>query len=434
MHSIDKFMVARMVAKMPRQAKELKALQVKNLSTPGRHAVGGIKGLCLNITKTGAKSWILRVTVESNRRHIGLGSFPEVSLAAARDLALEMHRKISAGVDPVEERRDQKAALATAKKQRTTFEEAFKNYFEEKIEGELHNAKHRKQWKSTLETYAFPVLGEKAVADIVVEDVLTVLKPIWATKNETASRVRQRIEAVLDWSKAMGLREGENPARWKSNLQQLLPSPSKVQKENRYPAVALDEIPAWFQKLRDRDGIAPRALEFLTLTAARSGEVRGARWNEIDLQGEIWTLPAERMKARREHRVPLSAAALKLLKAMPRMQNCDVVFPSPKNSVMSDMTISAVMRRIQQKEEKAGRTGFLDPRSRRPAVPHGLRSSFRDWAAERTTFSRDMAEIALAHTVGSDVERAYRRSDMLDRRREMMESWADFVLARCIVD
>ncbi|MGM0743577.1 MAG: tyrosine-type recombinase/integrase [Pseudomonadota bacterium] len=413
---------------MPKQAKELKALQVKNLSSPGRHAVGGVNGLYLNITETGARSWILRATVGLKRRHIGLGSFPEVSLAQARDLALEMRRKIGAGVDPVVERREQREALVVTTRQRTTFEQAFMRFFEEKIEGELQNAKHRKQWQSTLKTYAYPELGGKAVADIVVEDMLAVLRPIWTTKNETASRVRQRIEAVLDWSKAMGLREGENPARWKGNLQQLLPSPNKIQKENRYPAVALEDFATWFQLLRTRDGIAARALEFLTLTAARSGEVRGARWQEIDLQNGIWTVPAERMKAGREHRVPLSAAAVDLLESMPRMLNCDVVFPSPKNAVMSDMTISAVMRRIQESEEKAGRPGFLDFRSRRPGVPHGLRSSFRDWAAERTNYPRDMAEIALAHTVGSDVERAYRRSDMLERRRVMMEEWARFVI------
>ncbi|EAQ23911.1 tyrosine-type recombinase/integrase [Roseovarius sp. 217] len=413
---------------MPKPAKELKALQVKNLSAPGRHAVGGVNGLCLNITETGARSWILRVTVGLKRRHIGLGGYPEVSLAEARELALEMRRKISAGVDPVVERREQRQALVVTTKQRTTFEQAFTRFFEEKVEGELRNAKHRNQWQSTLKTYAYPVLGEKAVADISVEDVLEVLRPIWMIKNETASRVRQRIEAVLDWSKAMGLRNGENPARWKGNLQQLLSSPNKVQKDNRHPAIALDELALWFRLLRAREGIAARALEFLTLTAARSGEIRGAQWDEIDLQIGVWTVPAERMKAGREHRVPLSTATVDLLEAMPRMLNCDVVFPSPKNGVMSDMTLSAVMRRIQESEEKAGRPGFLDIRSRRPAVPHGLRSSFRDWAAERTAYPRDMAEIALAHTVGSEVERAYRRSDMLERRREMMDAWAKFIL------
>ncbi|WP_425044652.1 tyrosine-type recombinase/integrase [Primorskyibacter sp. S87] len=413
---------------MPKQAKELKAIQVKRLSEPGRHAVGGTPaGLSLNITDTGARSWIFRVTVGRNRRHIGLGPFPEVSLAEARERALEMKRKISAGIDPVEERQVERAALAVEQRQRTTFEDAFERYYAEKVQGELKNAKHIKQWRSTLTTYAFPVIGDKGVASIAVEDILAVLRPIWTTKNETASRVRQRIEAVLDWSKVMGLREGENPARWKGNLQQILPSPNKVQKENRYPAVALDEIENWFRVLRTREGMAARALEFLTLTASRSGEVRGALWDEIDLANGIWTVPGDRMKAGREHRVPLSATAVELLAGQPRLMDCPFVFPSPKNGQMSDMTISAVMRRIQAAEEKEGRSGFLDPRSRRPAVPHGLRSSFRDWAAERTNYPRDMAELALAHNVGSDVERAYRRSDMVERRREMMEDWGRFL-------
>lgn len=414
---------------MPKHAVELKAIQVKRLSEPGRHAVGGIPpGLSLNITETGARSWIFRVTVGRNRRHIGLGSYPEVSLAEARELALEMKRKISAGIDPVEQRQAERAALVLEEKQRTTFRDAFNSFYEEKVQGELKNAKHVKQWQSTLTTYAFPVIGDKSVASISVEDILAVLRPIWTTKNETASRVRQRIEAVLDWSKAMKLRDGENPARWKGNLQQILPSPDKVQKENRYPAVDLDEVAEWFHVLRTRNGMAARALEFLTLTASRSGEVRGALWGEIDLERGIWTIPADRMKAGREHRVPLSYEAIKLLQTLPRFKDCPYVFPSPRNGQMSDMTLSAVMRRIQETEERDGRPGFLDPRSRRPAVPHGLRSTFRDWAAERTTYPRDMAEIALAHNVGSDVERAYRRSDMVERRREMMEEWSRFVI------
>ena len=297
------------------------------------------------------------------------------------------------------------------------------------MQGELKNRKHIKQWRSTLTTYAFPVIGDISVANISVEDVLTVLRPIWMTKNETASRVRQRIEAVLDWSKVMGLREGENPARWKGNLQQLLPSPNKVQKENRYPAVALNEIAEWFRILGTRDGMAARALEFLTLTASRSGEVRGALWEEVDLVNSIWTIPADRMKAGREHRVPLSSTAIELITSLPRLMGCPYVFPSPRNGQMSDMTISAVMRRIQAAEEKEGRPGFLDSRSRRPAVPHGLRSSFRDWVAERTNYPRDIAEMALAHNVGSEVERAYRRSDMVEKRRQMMEDWVAFVEA-----
>ncbi|SLN09498.1 Prophage CP4-57 integrase [Roseovarius gaetbuli] len=381
---------------MPKRAKELKALQVRNLTKPGRHAVGGASGLCLNITDTGAKSWILRTTVGIKRRHIGLGSYPEVSLAEAREKAQEMRRKISTGIDPVEERQSQRSALVTEGKKETTFEEAFNRYFEEKLQGELNNVKHLKQWRSTLTTYAFPLIGEKAVDFITMDDVLSVLRPIWETKNETASRVRQRIETILDWSKVMGFREGENPARWKGNLEQILPSSNKVKKVLGHPAVALDEMSTWFSLLQARDGIAALALQFLTLTGARSGEIRGALWNEMDLKQGIWTIPAERMKAQKEHRVPLSSAAAHLVAHAPRLMGCPYVFPSPKNGQMSDMTISAVMRRIQAAEEKAGRVGFLDPRSRRPAVPHGLRSSFRDWAAERTSYPRDIAEMALA--------------------------------------
>ncbi|RFP88266.1 site-specific integrase [Rhodobacteraceae bacterium 63075] len=415
---------------MPKRARELKAAQVKNLTKPGRHNVGGATGLYLSITEAGARSWILCAKVGGKRRYMGLGPYPEVSLADAREQAMELRRQIRAGRDPVEERQAERAAHAIAAQQRTTFAEAFQRYFDEKIEGELSNQKHIKQWKSTITTYAFPVIGNKAVANIVLDDLLRILKPIWSEKNETASRVRQRIEAVLDWSSVMGFREGENPARWKGNLQQLLPSPGKIQKSRGQPAVALDQAADWFKALQARNGTAARALEFLTLTASRSGEVRGAMWDEIDLNQRLWTIPAERMKASREHRVPLSTAAEDLLKRLPRHMGCEYVFPSPKDGPMSDMTISAVMRRMHATEVDEGRAGFLDPQSRRPAVPHGLRSTFRDWAAERTDYPRETAEIALAHNVGSEVERAYRRSDMIEKRRAMMEDWADFVMGR----
>lgn len=411
---------------MPRRARELKALEVKRLNSPGRHAVGGAPGLSLNITDTGARSWILRVVVGNKRRHIGLGAYPEVTLAEAREKAIEQRKKVASGVDPIEERIADRKAQLIEEKFNLTFEDAFGQYFQEKLQGELKNAKHSKQWRSTLTTYAFPTIGEKPVSQIDVDDVLKLLRLIWTAKNETASRVRQRIEAVLDWATVTGHREGENPARWKGNLQQLLPSPNKVQKVQGHPAVPLDEIADWFTALKSRDGIAALALEFLTLTAARSGEIRGALWSEIDLDVGIWTVPADRMKAGKEHRTPLSEAAKNLLLGLPRFEGSNLIFPSPSGKQMSDMTISAVMRRIQLAEEKAGRKGFLDIRSDRPAVPHGLRSTFRDWAAERTNYPREMAEMALAHIVGSEVERAYRRSDMLEKRRQMLDEWAKF--------
>ncbi|MEB8386884.1 site-specific integrase [Rhodobacteraceae bacterium KMM 6894] len=360
------------------------------------------------------------------RRHIGLGSYPTVSLAQARELALEEARKIKSGIDPIAARIEERNARASEKRQSITFAKAFDRFHETKIEGEKQNAKHIKQWRSTIEKYASPFIGDKPISAITMEDVLAVLEPIWQTKNETASRVRQRIETVLDWAKVMKMRDGENPARWKGNLAQILPSSAKIKTVDGHPAIALDEMSVWFNLLRNRGGIAALALQFLTLTATRSGEVRGAMWEEIGWKQNIWTIPAERMKAKAEHRVPLSSVAVDLLKAAPRMKDCPFIFPSPRNGQMSDMTISAVMRRIQETEVREGKVGFLDSRSRRPAVPHGLRSSFRDWAAERTSYPREIAEMALAHTVGSDVERAYRRTDMVEKRRQIMEDWATF--------
>lgn len=268
-----------------------------------------------------------------------------------------------------------------------------------------------------------PVLGDMKVSDVAVSDVLRVLEPIWATKTETASRLRGRIEAVLSWATVGGHRVGDNPARWRGNLDAVLPKPGKVAKVQHNPAVSLTDAADWFKALRERDGIATRALEFLALTAARSGEVRGATWDEIEMDAGVWIISADRMKAGKEHRVPLMQEAIALLKDLPRMEGSPYVFPAARGGMLSDAALSACMRRIND----AGEGIYLDPRSGRPAVPHGLRSTFRDWAAERTDYPREMAEIALAHTVGSSVERAYRRSDMIEKRRAMMASWGEFL-------
>ena len=283
-----------------------------------------------------------------------------------------------------------------------------------------------------------PVLGDMQVAAIGARDVLRVLHPIWTDKTETASRLRGRIEAVLSWATVAGHREGENPARWKGNLSELLPKPGKVAQADNHPALALGDVARWWAELAKREGMAARALQFVTLTAARSGEVRGMTWAEIDFgprdrtdttdktPAAVWTIPAARMKAGREHRMPLTAEAVAILESLPTMDGSPYVFHAPRGGMLSDMTISAVMRRMQEAEVKAGRPGFLDPRNKRPAVPHGLRSTFRQWAAEQG-FDRDMAEMQLAHFVGSEVERAYQRSDMLDRRRAMMAIWGNFL-------
>lgn len=265
------------------------------------------------------------------------------------------------------------------------------------------------------------------VGDIVVQDVQRVLKPIWDVRHETASRLRGRIELVLAWATVNGHRTGDNPARWGGNLKELLPIPVQAAKGDNQPALSLSDAAAWFAALRQREGMGSRALEFLTLCASRSGEVRGATWDEIDLKAGLWTIPAARMKMEREHRVALTAEAVALLKALPRFEGNPLVFPAARGGMLSDMTLSATMRRLHEAELAEGRKGWLDRQSRRPAVPHGLRSTFRDWAAEHTEYPRDIAEIALAHRVGSEVERAYRRGDMVEKRRAMMADWAKFL-------
>lgn len=420
---------------MPRRAKELGPLEVKRLRHPGTNsrnaqvAVGGVAGLLFQITPAGSTSWILRTIVGNARREIGLGAYPEISLAVARDKAREARSKIEAGVDPVEERRAVRSALVAAQRRGLTFTDAVARYLDAKLDA-FKNPKHRQQWRNTLETYAIPELGCMLVSEIEVQDVLRVLDPIWRTKPETASRLRGRIEAVLSWATVAGHRTGDNPARWAGNLKELLPAASKVAKNENQPAVQLSDAARWFAVLRMREGISARALEFTTLTSARSGEVRGATWDEIDLDARTWTIPAARMKMGREHRVPLTDDAISLLKALPRHARNEQVFTAPRGGSLSDMSLSAVMRRLHEADLKAGRSGFTDARSGRPAVPHGLRSTFRDWVAELTRYPGDMAEVALAHKVSNAVEAAYRRGDQLERRRTMMRDWADFLTGK----
>lgn len=416
---------------MPKMAAELSAIDVRRLKHPGgdrgnvTFAVGGVSGLILQIVPSGGRTWLLRTVVGDRRREIGLGGFPDVTLAQARERAREAKDAIRRGIDPVEERKAAKASLVAARKRGLTFAGAVDRYLADKL-AEFRNPKHRQQWRSTLDTYAGPAIGDMLVADLTPEDVRRTLHPIWQDKTETASRLRGRIENVLAWATVAGYRKGDNPARWKGNLDALLPKPSKVAKADNHPALALTDAPAWFAALRLRDGTAARALELASLCGSRSGEVRGMTWAEVDLDAGLWTIPAGRMKASREHRVPLTAEAVALLRGLPRFDGVSYVFAAPRGGMLSDMSLGAVMRRMQEAEEKAGRKGWLDPRSGRPAVPHGLRSTFRDWTAERG-YDRDMAEIALAHNVGSEVERAYRRSDMLERRRAMMAAWAAFI-------
>ena len=308
----------------------------------------------------------------------------------------------------MEEARAAISARRASRAKDLTFKQAAVAYIAAHEAG-WRNAKHAAQWKSTLETYAYPVVGSLLVRDIDLTHVLAILEPLWKTKTETATRLRGRIEQVLDWATARGHRDGLNSARWRGHLDKMLARPSKVARVVHRAALPVAEVGSFMAALREADGVGARALEFAILTAARSGEVRGASWSEIDLDTATWTIPGERMKMGREHRVPLSGPAVKLLRALTRVAGSDLVFPAPRGGQLSDMTLTAVLRRMKI-----------------PAVPHGFRSTFRDWASERTNYPRDAAEMALAHAIGDKVEAAYRRGDLFDKRRRMMADWATF--------
>lgn len=393
---------------MGRKATELTPLAVGRLTAPGFYFVGGVAGLALQVLPTGGRTWILRATIGGRRRDMGLGGFPDVTLAGAKEAARRAREVIREGADPIERAKIAKKALAAESAKALTFKEAAEAFIAGQ-EAAWRNPKHRAQWGSSLEVYVYPVMGNLSVADVELAHVSRVLDPIWSTKTETASRVRGRIEQVLDWATARGYRTGLNPARWRGHLDKLLPRPSKVSKPAHHRALPPKDLGSFMESLRAAEGVGARALTFAILTAARSCEVRGATWAEIDMANQVWTVPASRMKAGREHRVPLSASAMRLLEALPRIAGSDLVFQAPRGGQLSDMTLSAVLRRMQV-----------------PAVPHGFRSTFRDWAAEYTAYPSEVAEMALAHTVGNKVEAAYRRGDMFEKRRRLAQDWADF--------
>jgi integrase len=402
---------------MARIAKELGPLAVSRLTAPGLHAVGGVSGLYLQVLPPqmengkpvpGGRSWILRATIGGKRRDMGLGGFPSVTLAGARERARVARDKIDKGLDPIEERRAAKRALLADGAKGVTFEDAASSYMAAH-EKSWRNAKHREQWTNTLKGLAYPHIGKLAVRDIEVAHVLKVLEPVWHTRTETASRLRGRIELVLDWATARGYRDGLNPARWRGHLDKMLPNPTKLKPGGHMAALPVTDLGAFMERLRAVGGQGARALEFLILTAARSGEVRGAAWAEIDLKDKVWTIPAARMKAGREHRVPLSPAAVSLLEDLPRMAGTDLVFPSGRGGMLSDRTLLAALRRMGT-----------------DVTAHGFRSTFRDWCGEYTNFPREVAEAALAHSVGDATEQAYRRADALEKRRKLMDAWAKF--------
>jgi len=393
---------------MPRKARELTAVEVRRLPE-GLHAVGGVDGLLMRVKPTGARSWVLRVVVGAKRRDIGLGGFPDVPLLAARDRAREAREQIRAGTDPVATRKAARAALVAAQATGVTFAKAARECHGARSK-EFRNAKHAAQWLTTVETYANPVIGNLPIDQVELSHVVTILEPIWQTKTETASRLRQRMEAVLAWATVRGYRIGENPARWKGHLDAVLPKPGKVTKVEHHRALPVRAMHDFMTALRKREGVAAKCLEFVILTAVRSGEARGATWAEFDLEARVWTVPASRMKAKKDHRVPLSDDAVALLEALPRMEGSPYVFTASRGGKLSDMALTAVLRRME-----------VD------AVPHGFRSTFRDWCAEFTNYPHEVAEMALAHTISSAVERAYRRGDLFDKRRQLMADWSAFL-------
>ena len=399
---------------MPKKAKELSALEVSRLKKPGNHAVGGVTGLYLYVNEAEGRSWVLRILVGDKRRHIGLGGYPTVTLAQARDRAREMRELVLKGIDPVEKRREAARDLKIRQASRKTFEEVAQAFIAYQ-EHSWKNTKHRKQWSSTLEAYAYPILGQMPVDAITEQSVIAVLEPIWTLKTETASRLRGRIESILDWARVRGHRVGDNPARWKGHLDKVFPAQSLVKKVEHFPAVPVNTVPTFYRRLEGISGVSAIALRFLILTAARSGEVRGAEWVEIDMEQAIWTIPASRMKSKRQHRVPLSAAALAVLQATREHKlatGSGLVFCNSKGGKLSDMSLTSVMRRMKVE-----------------AVPHGFRSSFRDWVGEHTQYPSDVAEMALAHVLPNKTEAAYRRGDALEKRRGMMDAWASHCLS-----
>ncbi len=388
---------------------KLHAVALKRLSD-GWHSDGGNLYL---FVRGKSRTWVFRYTApDGTRRNMGLGGLDAIPLARARELAGLYRQQVKdkqSPVDPIEAVRSERAKRRAEVAKRMTFKQCAERFIEIK-RAEWKNAKHAAQWTATLETYAFPVFGDLPVEQVDDALVMAVLAPIWLPKTETATRVRGRIESVLDWATASKFRRGENPARWRGHLDKLLPKPSKVARVEHHAALPYQEIGTFMQELRKREGFGARALEFAILTAARSGEVRGATWDEVNLRDKVWTVPADRMKAAKEHRVPLSDAAVSLLGSLPRLDGCNLIFPSATGKMLSDMVMTATLKRM-------GRTDL---------TAHGFRSTFRDWAGELSTFPREVIENALAHQLKDKAEAAYSRGTQFEKRRRLMTAWAEY--------
>jgi integrase len=390
--------------------KELTALQVKRLTEPGFYGVGGVTGLYLRIAPGGSKSWILRYVYGTKRRDFGIGGYPDVTLADAREAARKARQQIREGIDPVEERKRLKREIVKRQTEQITLKEAALKVYEKKA-SEHRSKKHSRDWINSLRLHVFPSLGHIPLSEITNQDVLRILEPIWHTKTETASRIRQRIETVFDWAEAVSGVEtpDKNPARWEGNLKELLPLPSKISKVKHHRALPWQQMGEFMERLRERGGVSARALEFAILTAARSGEVRGMRWEEVDFDSKVWTLPEGRTKSGRVHKVPLSKPALDILKTVPRMKDSPLVFTAPRGGELSDMALLAVVRKMD-----------VD------CVPHGFRSSFKDWSRSNTSYPDEVSELALAHVNSDSTRAAYARDELLPKRKRLMDDWAKF--------
>src|SRR5262245_43348409 len=392
---------------MVRLGSRLSSLKVAHAREPGMLADGS--GLYLQVKHGNARSWIFRYFRDGKSHEMGLGSLKAVSLAAARLKAAECRALLADGIDPIAARDAERLQRAAEDARAMTFDQCA-DAFIKAHSSAWKNQKHVAQWQATIRTYVSPVFGSLPVHAVDVALVLKVVEPIWTTKPETAARVRGRIESVLNWAKARGYRTGENPALWKGHLDNLLPARGKIAKVKHHAALPFDQAPQFIDALHREDGIAPLALEFAILTAARTGEIIGGRWNEIDLAMNVWTVPASRMKGGREHRVPLSTGALAVLNKVSKGGPEDFIFAGGKKRPLSNMALLMVLRRMGQVN----------------LTVHGFRSTFRDWAAERTNFPSEVAEMALAHSVGDKVEAAYRRGDLFETRRRLMSEWAKF--------
>jgi integrase len=386
----------------------LTAKKVERLKTPGRYPDG--HNLYLQVGDTGGKSWLFRFERDGRERWHGLGAAYTFSLKEARARARAARQLLADGIDPIDHRKAEKAKLAAAKAKLLIFREATERYFDQH-EGKWKNAKHRAQFISTLKTYAYPVLGNMSVAEIDTPAVLRAIEPHWLTKTETMNRTRGRIESVLDWATVRGYRMGDNPARWKGHLAEVLPARGQVAKVNHHAALAYAAMPTFMAELRKREGVAARALEFTILNISRTAETLGAQWSEIDLDAKLWTVPAGRMKGGREHRVALSERAIALLRALPTEDGNPHVFLGPRGGTgLSSMAMAHVLKRMRHND----------------ITVHGFRSSFRDWAAEQTAFPNHVVEMALAHVIENKSEAAYRRGDLLKKRGQLAEAWSKF--------